>query len=736
MNGNDDNDGRSAILAFKTIVKAQTSIRGISGDMKGDITVYLRGGTHSPASTLVFSERDSGVNGHNIIYQAYPGETPVISGGMNLSGGWSLYDKGKNIYRKTGVPGAFRQLYIDGDRRIRARHPNLTDDATGGPYLKAFNKDAPFRIDAKEIGNWARNGRCEFVWLSHWSHYRCRISDYATQGAAATVLFKSPEAEFDINHHSQARCYYYFENAYKLLDAEGEWFLDEADHALYYKPRSGENMAAVEVIAPSVRKLIRIEGKDAPVHNLQFRGITFKHDNWIDANDFGYISMQGGQVIQTVKGAVETDTVTHRFSPTSGMICLKNAQHVKIERNAFALGGSWGIMEFENCGHNSYVGNCFSKLAGGAIVVGNTSIPRKWYEMPAGQSSHDLIGNNLIDGVSRDYMDSVGILALKVKNATIENNEIRNLPYTGISVGFEWDDSGSQDSHDNIVRCNRIHRVSTLLDDGGGIYALGKNVNSSMAGNFAYDLPPSRYSGGSSVASYYLDRGSCYWTLEHNVSDFAGVATFVKNTPNHDNIGRYLYFNGPLGKGVSGYSSLTNIADCTGKKWPAEAIAIVKNAGIKAPYADIGNVTFGANLAVEGKATASSTLDSETPASMGNDNDCSTGFWASDKSEANPYWRIDLGTACRISEIDLIAGRTDGQSGSIANFEIAASNDSDFKDSILLDSVGDAEASSSKTVYSKIVDNKNFFRYVRIQRINGAGHFGFSECRIFGIPKQ
>ena len=142
------------------------------------------------------------------------------------------------------------------------------------------------------------------------------------------------------------------------------------------------------------------------------------------------------------------------------------------------------------------------------------------------------------------------------------------------------------------------------------------------------------------------------------------------------------------------------------------------------------------NLAVEGKAIASSTLDSKTTASKGNDNDCSTGLWASDKSEANPFWQIDLGSPCRISEIDLVANRPTAQSGSTMNFEIRASNTADFKESVRLDSMGgETEASSADKVYSKIVDNKDLFRYVRIQRINGAGHFSFSECRIFGKPR-
>ena len=734
VNGNDGNAGTSAAQAFKTLSKAQTSVRSINGDMKEDIVVCLRGGTHSLTSTIVMSEKDSGTNGHDIIYKAYPGESPVISGGKNLAGGWSLHDRDKNIYKRAEVPGSFRQLFVNGSPRVRARYPNLEDAATGGPYLKALNSKAPFKINAKEIGAWAKSGACEFVWLSHWSQYRCRIADYTTKGSSATVLFKSPEDQFDMNHHAQTGGYHYFENAYELLDAEGEWFLDEASHVLYYKPKSGEDMSTVEVIAPAVQRLITIAGNDAPAHNIQFHDITFAHDNWTDVNAYGYVSMQGGQVIQTVKGAVETDTVVHRFSPTSGMVCLRNANNIRIERNTFTLGGSWGIMELDKCDHNTYTGNYFNKLASGAIAIGNTSVPCTWYTLPVGQSSYDVISNNLVDGVSCYYLDAVGILALKVKQVTIKNNEVRNLPYSGISVGFEWEDNGNQDSHDNTVSHNRIHNVMTLLDDGGAIYALGKNVNGSITKNYSYNLLSSQYSGGSSNASYYLDRGSCFWTIDHNVSDFAGVATFVKNTPNHDNIGRYLYYNGPFGDGISGYSVLADNPNCTGKKWPLEAIDIMKQARIEAPFGNIGDITFGANVAVSGTASASSTLDTNSAPSRGNDNDCAKGAWASDKSEANPFWQVDLGSPCKISEVDIVALQGDGISGSQANIEIWASNTPDFKEHVRLDNVESITTPSERRIYIKTVNHKNAFRYVRLQRTGSAGHFGFAECRVFGEP--
>ncbi|WP_194923681.1 hypothetical protein [Catenulispora pinisilvae] len=48
--------------------------------MTGDIVVSLTGGTYRLSTTFQLGPRDSGQNGHTVLWQAAPGQTPVISG--------------------------------------------------------------------------------------------------------------------------------------------------------------------------------------------------------------------------------------------------------------------------------------------------------------------------------------------------------------------------------------------------------------------------------------------------------------------------------------------------------------------------------------------------------------------------------------------------------------------------------------------------------------------------------
>ncbi len=718
---------------WRTLTKARDVVRTVNGNMTGDIIVYLRGGNYTLTSGLVLNASDSGTNGYNVIYRAYSGETPVISGGQDLSGGWTLYDAAKNIYRKTGVSGEFRQLYTGGAWAVRSREPDLRDDATGGDYYMAAADTAyPFAVPASSIGSWASSGKCEFVWINHWSQYRGRINNYTVSGSTATVTFKSPESGFALNHHNQGNSLnYYFENAYELLDTEGEWFHDAAASTLYYKPRSGENMASLNVVAPSVESLVSIEGtSSAAVHNVQFYGIEFRHNNWTGPNSCGYIDVQAGFCYET--SAANSGLYGNAYSPIPGMIDILYANNLRIERCRFTQGGSWGVMEKLGSHHNTYIGNSFSYLASGAIALGNDDAPYDWPATPTGTASHDVVKNNLVEWVGYYYKDAVGILALKTKYVTIESNEVRFVPYTGISNGLEWNDTGAQDTSDNDIRFNRVHSAMMLLDDGGGIYSLGRMPNNRIEYNYVYNVTGSPYGGGAPIAGIYLDNGSAYKRVRYNVMDQTNWATYATNAPNHDNIGTNNGYNTSSAGYTSGYSLWTSNTSSYGTAWSQGARDTMRMAGIESAYRDIGDVTVGQNLAIGGTASASSVYLPEYAASQGNNNVCDTGLWASDATQVSPWWQIDLGAPYRIDEVDIVARMDMDQPASRKNFAIRLSNDSSFATYTEVASVGDAVAFSDKGVYAAIVDDNSTYRYVRIQRINSAGHFNFTECKVYG----
>ena len=74
---------------------------------------------------------------------------------------------------------------------------------------------------------------------------------------------------------------FYLENSYDLLDAPGEWYLDEKNSVLYYKPRTGENMATANVVAPRLNTMFNVLGKDTKnkVGYMSFEGLNFAHSN-------------------------------------------------------------------------------------------------------------------------------------------------------------------------------------------------------------------------------------------------------------------------------------------------------------------------------------------------------------------------------------------------------------------------------------------------------------------------
>jgi len=125
---------------FATIARAREAIRQAKaspGGLAEPVTVQIRGGTYTLAETITLTPEDSGTKQCPISYIAYPGETPVLCGGRKVTG-WRPY-RGK--IQCAALPEVkagtwnFRSLYVNGERQIRARYPNV--DPTD-PCRKGF----------------------------------------------------------------------------------------------------------------------------------------------------------------------------------------------------------------------------------------------------------------------------------------------------------------------------------------------------------------------------------------------------------------------------------------------------------------------------------------------------------------------------------------------------------------------------------------------------------------------
>lgn len=145
-------DHRDGPLA--TLAGARDALRKLRarGPLPGPVSVLVRGGVYYVPQTVVFGPQDSGTPGSPVTFRAYPGETPILSGGRLIEG----FEPGAGLQsvalsQVTEEGWSFRSLFAGGKRQIRARHPNLdpSDPYRGGFLYVA----APSGVFRQAVGN-------------------------------------------------------------------------------------------------------------------------------------------------------------------------------------------------------------------------------------------------------------------------------------------------------------------------------------------------------------------------------------------------------------------------------------------------------------------------------------------------------------------------------------------------------------------------------------------------------
>ncbi len=517
--GSDDDTGTEG-RPFKTVTRARDAVRKIKPQADGEITVVLRGGSYPIGRTLVFDARDSGPGGHYVVYRAFPGETPVISGGRPIVG-WQR-DTGKRWKARTDIPN-FRQLYVNGRRGVRARGGALPD-------AKLHGEDG-YQTSLVEMADWRNPGDIELCYHVVWCHTRCKVERITREGSAAIVTMLQPWFTIARKKEGvQVKLPSYVENALELLDEPGEWYLDRAERMVYYLPRDGEDMSTAEVIAPVVERLVELRGTlDQPVRNLRFEGLTFAHAGWLRPSEIGHVDVQANFIMGTGKNQLRRKagwTMVHNehIKSPSNVVC-RATRGVRFERCTFTRLGSGGI-DLEYGAQDNVIAGCrFHDVSGTAIQIGDVLKDDHHPDDPRKIVRNNQIVNNTIHDCCVEYTGGVGIFAGVTQATRIAHNHIHHLPYSGISVGWGWgeEDAGGGAAHyeqpfrydtptparDHRIELNHIHHVMQARNDGGGIYTLSNQPGTIIRGNHIHDAV-------GSPGGIYLDEGSGFIEVTGN----------------------------------------------------------------------------------------------------------------------------------------------------------------------------------------------------------------------------
>jgi hypothetical protein len=503
--GNDAWSGKSparkgADGPFATIGRAQKAVREMrtAGNPAGPVTVFLRGGRYEIAEPLVFTPEDSGMEQFPVTWAAYQGEKPIISGGKRITG-WKSAENGRWTAQVPGVREGqwkFRQLYVNGESRKRARIPNegflrIAGTPDGGAEVNYATPARRFVYKPDDIDpNWRNLSDIEITVLHYWVDVHLPIAAINADSNMVTFQRKSARRLTDDFNAEGAR--YFVDNVYEGLDQPGEWYLDRASGVLTYLPKPGEDMKTAEVVAPFVPKIVEMRGEPEKlrfVERLAFRGIAFMHVNFdLSPDDAGDL-----QAANTVPGGV----------------FARGMRNCAFESCAFRNMGTYAIQLAEGCADNRISDSEIVSMGAGGIRVGGGTEQTSPLLLTGGT----VITDNHIHNLGEVFPSAVGVWLGNTNGNLVAHNEIDHLYYTGVSVGWVWGYSRSV-SRDNVIEYNHIHDVGQgMLSDMGGVYLLGVAPGTKVRNNRIHHIESHGYGGW----GIYTDEGSTHVIIENNV---------------------------------------------------------------------------------------------------------------------------------------------------------------------------------------------------------------------------
>ena len=546
--GSDFNDGtRQSPKATLTsaLRQAREWRRTEDNRIQGGITIYMEGGTYAFYEPVFIRPEDSGTKESPTIIRSVGDEKVILSGGISING-WKKQGKVwvADVPAFNGRPLDFRQLWVNGKKAVRAR--DVEDFEKMNRICSVDEKNEILYVPAVSIRRLIDNKGnlkakyAEMVLHQMWCVANLRIRSVEVQGDSAAIRFHQPESRIQFEHpwprpmvttdgHNSA---FYLTNARELQDVPGEWYHDIDARKVYYYPREGEKMQEAEVIVPAVETLVRVEGTvDRPVCHIRFEKITFSYTTWMRPSEKGHVPLQAGMYLTDgyrIDPKMQRNYLNHPLDNQGWLgrpaaaVRVVAAKQIDFERCRFEHLGSTGL-DYEEAVQGGVVRGClFRDIAGNGLLVGSFSPAAHETHLPYDPAdrrevcTQQQINNCYFTEIGNEDWGCLAIAAGYVGDVNIEHNEISEVPYSGISLGWGWTQTVNC-MRNNRVHANLIHHYAKHMYDVAGIYTLGSQPKSYVTENCVHSIYKPGYVHDPNHWFYlYTDEGSSFITVRDN----------------------------------------------------------------------------------------------------------------------------------------------------------------------------------------------------------------------------
>lgn len=507
---------------FATLERARDAVRAFKQAQAyaEPVTVLLRGGFYSRKTPFLLYPDDSGTEAAPVTYAAFPDEYPVISGGIELSG----FKPEPDGLWTLNVPAGmfFSQLFINGERRSRARWPTqgffkIQGGAPSGTETWAASTAGHSPEDLAKRSfqyfpgdfrpEWAEREDVEVVVLQYWMAARLRIQ--ALNPESRAVLFTGGSWQPLTWSFG-----YYLDHIKEGLETPGSWFLERRTGTLWYHPLPGEDARETKVVVPVVDQLALLEGDAAAdrwIKHVHFRGLSFHFTSWVLPAE-GYACPQAEL------------TPPAAFRATGARQC-------RIEQCDFAHLGGWGVELGPGCRDWIVAHSQTRDTGAGSIKIGPTKDPTR---------EPDATGHILVEDCRFTDGGHIALGPAAVWIGISGQNRVRHCEISGqfqwaVSVGWVWDYFPLTSARDNQIEFNHAHHLGTgILGTHGALYCLGTQPGTVFRNNYIHHVFSNPHWGAGE--GIILDNGCSGILVENNLIHDAVAGGWGCNFNNFGNI--------------------------------------------------------------------------------------------------------------------------------------------------------------------------------------------------------